>query len=230
MENFPIKTNKIEIKGKTKNGKVKVIKYDRSFLSLIIQNPKAKGYYADLKNYFLSYEKVRSRTAWGAENFMVGSEAVVRLIVRAGTLCVLLSLDPEAYSQKEYPHLDYSDSKDYHTTPFFIPVRNAAEFKLARRMASEAFTLRCVYTMEFPARTDYVAALPMQRDEALVKKGFIKKTESLLSEADSKKAIAAAIQEEAEEEKELELIDKKKPQKKKVKETPAEEEIERSDE
>ena len=231
MDNFPVvKTNAIEIKGKSKNGKIKVVKYDRSFLSLIIQNNKAKGFYADLKNYFLSFEKVKARTAWGAENFMVGSEAIVRMIVRGGALCVLLALDPNGYSQKDYPHLDYSDDKDYRSTPFFLPVRNAAEFKIARRMAAEAFTLRCVYTVDFPARTDYVSALPMQKDDALVKKGFIKKSESEMSEADAKKAIAAAIQAEAEEEKEFEFFDNKKPAKKK--EQPAEEPdaIERSDE
>ena len=234
MDNFPIvKTSAIEIKGKAKSGKIKVVKYDRSFLSLIIQNTKAKGFYSDLKNYFLTFEKVKARTAWGAENFMVGSEAVVRLVVRGGTLCVLLALDPNAYNQKDYPHLDYSDDKDYHTTPFFIPVRNAAEFKIARRMAAEAFTLRCVYTVDFPARTDYVSALPMQKDEALVKKGFIKKSESEMSEADAKKAIAAAIEAEAEEEKIFEFFDAKKPVKKKE-EQPAEPDdpdaIERSDE
>ena len=228
MDNFPIvKTNLIEIKGKSKSGKVKVVKYDRSFLSLIIQNAKAKGFYSDLKNYFLSFEKVKSRTAWGAENFMVGSEAIVRLVVRGGALCVLLALDPNAYNQKDYPHLDYSDDKDYHTTPFFLPVRNAAEYKLARRMASEALTQRCVYTMDFPTRTDYVSAFPMQKDESLVKKGFIKKSESEMSEADAKKAIAAAIKEEADEEKELEFFTVKKPVKKKEM---AEETDERSDE
>ena len=206
MDTFPMKTDLIQIKGKPKNGKVKVVKYDRSFLSRIIQNEKSKRFYYEIKNYCTSFERVKARSAWASENFAVGNETIVKLIWVGGALCVLLALSPAAYSQKDYPHGDYSGKKEYASTPTMLPVRTQAEVKTARRLIAEAFTTRCIYTLEFPTRADYVAALPNQKDETLIKKSLIKVSESEMSEADAKKAIAAALHSEAEEEKELEEI------------------------
>ncbi|MBO7390238.1 MAG: hypothetical protein J6U39_02220, partial [Clostridia bacterium] len=225
MDNFPMKTELIHIKGKPKNGKVKVVKYDRSFLSRIIQNEKAKRFYDEIKNYCLSFERSKARPAWGAESFVVGNETVIKLIYMGGSLCVLAALSPTAYSQKDYPHADFSERKEYASTPMLLPVRTNAEAKVARRMIAEAFTTRCIYTLEFPTRADYVASLPTQKDETLIKKNMIKVSESEMSEADAKKAIAAALKNEAEEEKVLEEIGgtkKRAPKKKKEPEPPAE--------
>lgn len=225
MDNFPMKTELIYIKGKPKNGKVKVVKYDRSFLSRIIQNEKAKRFYDEIKNYCLSFERSKARPAWGAESFVVGNETVIKLIYMGGSLCVLAALSPTAYSQKDYPHADFSERKEYASTPMLLPVRTNAEAKVARRMIAEAFTTRCIYTLEFPTRADYVASLPTQKDETLIKKNMIKVSESEMSEADAKKAIAAALKNEAEEEKVLEEIGgtkKRAPKKKKAAEVPAE--------
>ena len=218
MDNSPLKTRSVEVKGKTKSGKSKVVKYDRSFLSRVIQSGKAKEFYNDVKNYCLSFEKTKARLAWNAESFVVGSDVIVRLVMRGDVLCALLALSPDGYSYKDYPHKDYSDQKEYRTTPFFLPIRNAAEYKIARRLVGEAFSSHFIYALDFPTRTDFVAAFPSAKDEVLVKKGFIKKSETEMSESDAKKAIAAALKDEAEEEKELEdftLPPKRQPKKKK---------------
>lgn len=206
MESFPMKTDLIQIKGKAKNGKVKVVKYDRSFLSRVIQNEKSKRFYDEIKNYCMSFERVKGRSAWSAESFAVGNETIVKLIWVGGALCACVALSPDAYSQKDYPHADYSSKREFASTPMMLPIRTVQEAKIAKRMIAEAFTNRCVYTVEFPARTDYVEALPMQKDETLLKKKLIKKSESEMSEADAKKAVATALKAEAEEEKELEEI------------------------
>ena len=233
MDSFPLKTGNVEVKGKAKNGKVKVVKYDRSFLSRVIQSQKIKGFYDEFKNYCLSFEKVKSRPSWGAESFVVGNETVVKLIVKAGALCACYALSPSAYNQKEYPHKDCSDKREIASTPLLVPIRTTAEYKIARRLAADAFTSRFVYTEDFPARTDYLSALPMQKDDALIKKGLIKRSETEMTEAEAKKAIALALQAEAEEEKELEGIGSgKKPRKPKktkeptVEEPPVEEPVE----
>lgn len=226
VDDFPMKTNRIEIKRKAKGGKLKVIKYDRSFLSRIIQNQKAKEFYNDIKNYCLSFEKVKARTAWNAESFLTGSEATVRLVVLGDALCALFALNPADYDQKRYPHKDFSDHKEYQSTPFLVPIRTAAEYKIARRLVADAFTSRFVYTVDFPKRTNFLADLPNEKDEALIKKGLIKKTETEMTEADAKKAIASALQEEAEEEKALEGFGTAKPPKKATKKKPTSEEPE----
>ena len=226
MDTFPMKTDLIQIKGKPKNGKVKVVKYDRSFLSRIIQNEKAKRFYDEIKNYCMSFERVKARSAWGAESFVVGNETIVKLIYLGGSLCVLAALSPALYSQKDYPHADFSEKREYASTPMLLPVRTNAEVKIARRMIAEAFTTRCIYTLEFPTRADYVASLPAQKDESLIKKKMIKVSESEMSEADAKKAVASALKSEAEEEKILEEIGgtkKRAPKKKPQEEAPVEE-------
>lgn len=229
MDNTPFKTDVIEIKGKTKSGKMKVVRYDRSFLSRLMQNARAKGFYDTIKNYCLSFERVKPRSSWGAESFLVGSEAAVRLTFVGGALAVCMALDPAAYNQKDYPHADFSEHREYKNTPLMVPVRNNAELKLARRLIGDAFTSHCVYTVDFPVRTDYIAELPAKSDDALIKKGLIKVTKSELSEADAKKALAAALRAEAEEEKLLEEIGSakkrksKKPEEEIVEEIPAEE-------
>ncbi len=227
MDSFPMKTDLIQIKGKTKNGKVKVVKFDRSFLSRVIQNEKIKRFYDEVKNYCMSFERVKARSAWSAESFSVGNEIIVKLIVLGGALCACVALSPDAYSQKEYPHADYSAKREFSSTPMMLPIRTVQEAKIARRMIAEAFTNRCVYTVEFPTRADYAEALPMQKDETLLKKKLIKKSESEMSEADAKKAIATALKTEAEEEKELEQIGgvKKKRAPKKEKKEVAEEPV-----
>jgi len=228
MENFPLKTDLIQVKGKAKNGKVKVVKYDRSFIARLCQNEKAKRFYDELKNYCLSFEKVKARTAWGAESFSAGNETVVKLVVVGGALCACVALSPSAYNKKDYPHGDWSAKKEFAATPMALPVRSAQESKAARRLIAEAFTTRCVYTQEFPIWTDYVATLPGQKDDALIKKNLIKVTESEVSEADAKKLVAAALKQEAEEEKAIEEIGgEKKPRapKKPKKEAPAQEAV-----
>ena len=229
MENVPSKTDLVQIKGKAKNGKVKLLKLDRSFMSRVIQGDKIKRFYEEVKNYCLSFEKVKARTAWGAESFSVGNETVVRLIVVGGALCVCLALNPDDYAQKDYPHGDRSSKKEFAATPMLLPVRSAQEAKLARRLIAEAFTSRCVYTQEFPIWTDYAASLLNQKDEALIKKNLIKVSESEVSEAEAQKAIASAAKQEEEEAQEIEKIGgekkpraPKKPSKpKKVEEEPA---------
>ena len=204
MESFPLKTDLIQVKGQTKNGKVKVAKYDRSFLSRVVQDELVKYFYDDVKNYCLAFENVKAHTAWNAESFSVGKETIVRLTVVANELCICLALDPAAYSQKDYPHADWSGKKDFATTPTFAPIRTLQELKIARRLIAQAFVTRFIYTVDFPQRTDYVETLPDQSDEELIEKSLIKVSESEMSKAELKKATNAALKQEKDEEKELE--------------------------
>ena len=216
MEKFSMRSDRLEIKGKAKGGKVKVVRYDRSFRSRIIQDQKAKGFYNSFKNYCLSFERVKVRPSWGAEGFQVGTEVVVKLAFLGGALCALFSLDPSRYNQKDYPHGDLSSFKEHKNTPMMVPLRTPSEYKLARRLAGDAFTSRCSYTVDDPVQADYASALPMEKDDALIKKGLIKVSETEMGESDAKKALAAALQAEAEEEKILERLGSKRRTRKKA--------------
>ncbi len=220
------KSKNVFIKGKPKDGKVTVVKLDRSFASLIIQNSKLKEFYSKIKNYCLSFEGVKARSSWGAESFTTGKDTLVKLVVRGGALCLCFALSPESYDPSEYPHQDLSHLKTYENTPMLVPVRNAADYKVARRLSADAFTTHFVYSLEFPKEVDYVKQLPSESDEALIKKKLIKATESTMKVSDAEKLVAAAAEEE--EKAEIEMNDvwesapKKEPKKRKPKkeETP----------
>ncbi|MCR4726631.1 MAG: hypothetical protein K5753_05375 [Clostridia bacterium] len=217
------KSTNIIIKGKSKGGKILVLKSDRSFLALIIQNPKLKELYSKIKNYCLSFSGVKARSSWGAESFTAGKDNLVKLIVRGGALCACFALSPDDYDPAEYPHKNCADLKTFENTPMLVPIRNGADYKIARRLAADAFTTHFIYPVEFPEVVDYAAKLRFEPDEVLVKKNLIKVTESFMNVSDAEKMfIDDVVNEEmaAREIKEIWSSYGKEPRKKKPKPEP----------
>ena len=207
MDKNPVKKSKnFIIKGNFKDGKILVWKYDRSFVSEIIQSPKLKEFYSKIKNYCLSFEGVKSRPSWSAESFAVGKDTLVKLVMRGGALCVCFALSPTEYDQAEYPHKDVSDVKTFESTPMLVPVRNASDYKVARRLAADAFTTHYVYPMDFPEERDYAADLRTENDDALVRKKLIRISESYMKIKDAEKGLDVAVSEEEAAEREVNEI------------------------
>lgn len=79
------------------------MRYDYSYAARIIRlAPQAKERYSLIKNELLSYKGVRAHTAQRGERFMYGRKQIARLTVRGKTLCLLLSLSPEAYAGTKF--------------------------------------------------------------------------------------------------------------------------------
>ncbi|HAE89033.1 MAG TPA: hypothetical protein DCG79_04120, partial [Clostridiales bacterium] len=230
MEKFPSKSDSVQVVGKGKGNKVKVAKYDRSFLSRVIQDDWIKYFYDEIKNYCMAFEKVKERSSWDAESFAVGNDTIVKMVIFGGELCVCVALDYGAVNAKDFPHADFSKKKKFAGFGTFAPVRSPQEARTARRLIAEAFTSRFIYTEEFPAKVDYMEQLPMQDDESLIESKQVKKSESDMTPTEAKKAIAAAEKAEDDEAKELEktfgkvkrpVRPKKQPVEKKPEEAPA---------
>lgn len=151
-----------------------MMKYNRSFMARIIQgSDEQKNYYGSVKNALLSYKKVNSNIAWGAERFHKGRETVARLKIRGKTLCLYLALDPAEYSTSVYHHTDVSDNKSLSGTPMAVKIKSPRGLKKAIRLIDEMLQKRGGIKTAVAER-DYAAMYPYETIEELIEDGLVK--------------------------------------------------------
>ncbi|MDE6105092.1 MAG: hypothetical protein K2G38_05395, partial [Clostridia bacterium] len=151
-----------------------MMKYNRSFIARIIQSPdEYKQYYGAVKHALLSYKKVNSNIAWGAERFNKGRETIARFKIRGKTLCLYLALDPNAYKTSVYHHLDATDNKSMAGTPMMVKIKSALGVKKAIRLIDEMLEARGAEKRFVPER-DYAAMYPYETIEELIEDGIVK--------------------------------------------------------
>ncbi|MDE6613012.1 MAG: hypothetical protein K2K28_00450, partial [Clostridia bacterium] len=151
-----------------------MMKYNRSFIARIIQSPdEYKQYYGSVKHALLSYKKVNSNIAWGAERFNKGRETIARFKIRGKTLCLYLALDPNAYKTSVYHHLDATDNKSMAGTPMMVKIKSALGVKKAIRLIDEMLEARGAEKRFVPER-DYAAMYPYETIEELIEDGIVK--------------------------------------------------------
>ena len=169
------------------DGLVIEVKYDRSFLSRIIQNEKAKEYYSEIKNYALSFG-VKPRLSWKAESFYLGRNTYLVAKVRGKTLNLFLALDPKAYEETVYHQVDVSDKKTYEKTPMMLRVKSDLGLKKAKKLIEEMLTAAGL-TETGTESVDYVAMYPYEETDALIEKKLIKRFERHLDATESAEVI-----------------------------------------
>ncbi len=151
-----------------------MMKYNRSFIARIIQSSDdTKRYYGALKHALLSYKKVNSNVAWGAERFNKGRETIARLKIRGKTLCLYLALNPDDYKTSVYHHTDVSDNKSVSGTPMMVKVKSPLGVKKALRLIDEMLEKREGVKRAVPER-DYAAMYPYETIEQLIEDGLVK--------------------------------------------------------
>ena len=151
-----------------------MMKFKRSFISRIIQSSDDnKQYYGEVKHALLSYRKVNSNVAWGAERFNKGRETIARMKIRGKTLCLYLALDPNNYKVSVYHHVDVSDNKSVAGTPMMVKVKSPLGVRKAIRLIDEILALRNGEKREVPER-DYAAMYPYETIEELIEDGLVK--------------------------------------------------------
>ncbi len=151
-----------------------MMKYNRSFIARIIQGTdEQKVYYGEVRNALLSYKKVNSNIAWGAERFHKGRETIARFKIRGKTLVVYLALDPATHEYSVYHHKDVSDNKSLHGTPMMIKVKSPRGVKKALRLIDEMLEARGGIKRNIPKR-DYAAMYPFETIEELIEDGLVK--------------------------------------------------------
>lgn len=151
-----------------------MMKYNRSFMARIIQGTdEQKNYYGSVKSALLSYKKVNSNIAWGAERFHKGRETLARMKIRGKTLCLYLALDPAEYSTSVYHHKDVSDNKSLSGTPMAVKIKSPRGVKKAIRLIDEMLQKRGgIKTVV--AERDYAAMYPYETIEELIEEGLVK--------------------------------------------------------
>ncbi len=160
--------------GENKNIFANMMKYNRSFIARIIQSEDdVKNYYGAVKTALLSYKRVNSNIAWGAERFNKGRETIARLKIRGKTLCLYLALDPNEYKTSVYHHTDVSDNKSLHGTPMMVKIKSPLGVKKAIRLIDELLAKRAGIKVSVAER-DYAAMYPYETMEELIEEGLVK--------------------------------------------------------
>ncbi len=151
-----------------------MMKYNRSFIARIIQGTdEQKAYYGEVKTALLSYKKVNSNVAWGAERFNKGRETIAKFKIRGKTLCLYLALDPNEFKTSVYHQVDVSDNKSMHGTPMMVKIKSPLGVKKAIRLIDEMLARRDGVKHKIQAR-DYAAMYPYESMEQLIEDGLVK--------------------------------------------------------
>ena len=150
-----------------------MMKYDRSFIARIIQGTDdQKVYYGRIKHALLSYKKVNSNIAWGAERFHKGRETIARLKIRGKTLILYLALDPAEFPYSVYHQKDVSNNKSLHGTPLAVKVMSPLGVKKAIRLIDAMLEKRDGIKKPVPER-NYAEMYPYETIEELIADGLV---------------------------------------------------------
>jgi len=153
---------------------INMMKYNRSFIARIIQGTdEQKNYYGQVKTALLSYKKVNSNVAWGAERFNKGRETIARFKIRGKTLCLYLALNPNEFEKSVYHHADVSDNKSLHGTPMMVKIKSPLGVKKAIRLIDEMLRRRDGVKRTVAER-DYAAMYPYETMDELIEDGLVK--------------------------------------------------------
>lgn len=112
----------------------------KSFIGKMHQTDKTiQGYYGELKNYMLSFKRVRSSVSWNLDSFFIGRKAVAKIGFRGKTLVMFCALDPDEYANTKYYPKDVSGVKKYEATPMMIKVKSERGVKFAKELIDVMF-------------------------------------------------------------------------------------------
>lgn len=111
-----------------------VARYKWTFMARLIQAPdEIKGFYSDLKNQLLSYNKVSSRVSSSYDSINLGRKGIAKFNVRGKTLYLYLALDPTQFDGTKY-NVIASTSKKYEAVPCLYKIKSERKFKWAKQL------------------------------------------------------------------------------------------------
>jgi hypothetical protein len=147
-------------------------RYIRTYLARLIQTEdEIKGFYGELKNKFLSYEKVKSRISKKYESFNCGRNNLAKLDVRGKKINLYLALDPKEFAEKAqfYNFIDVSEKKK--ETPMLIKVSGPIKLRRALELVEILMEKIGAGVIENYEKVDYM--MPYEDTDSLVRKGLI---------------------------------------------------------
>ena len=158
----------------TADGRRIIVKYRHSFRSRIIQaDEESKAYYADMKNYLMSYEKIGASDSQNYESFSVGRQQIAKLNLSGKTLILYLALDPQKLDGSKYKFENAGDRKRFEKTPLKIKIRSARSQKWAKELIDMAMLENGIPQGETKNES---YAMPYEDKATLVARGLIQVT------------------------------------------------------
>ncbi len=149
-------------------------RYKRSFIAKIIESDEeVKGYYSDLKNALLAYQKAASQVSWTNDRFTLKGETVAKIGIRGRTLCLYVALNPDEFPESVYHQKYAGDTKMYEKTPMMVRIKSGVALKRAIRLV-ELLMEKNGAVVGDTARVDYVAQYAYRSEQELLAEGLIK--------------------------------------------------------
>lgn len=151
--------------------------YNKSFAARLIQaNDEIREYYNDIKNFVLSYPKVKAKMSWKQERFSYGKEEVCWFVLRGKSLYLYLPLNPDDYAETKYK-VERNNAKRYKELPCLYKINNARRAKYATDLISTVMDKFGVERAEKPLE-NFIGDFPYSNTITLIKDGLIKVTET----------------------------------------------------
>ncbi len=147
-----------------------VIRINKSFIGKLKQSDEqVQNYYEELRNYMLSFKRVRGRVSWHYDSFNVGREQKVKLAFKGKKLAIFLALDPAALDEK-YFIKDMGDVKKFEEVPAMLKIKSDRGLKYAKQLIDIVFA-------ELDKDEKFVASeykFEYATDEELIEQGLAK--------------------------------------------------------
>lgn len=151
------------------------VRYNRSFLARITQaDDEAKERYSELKNYLLSYQKVKSAISWKRESFRIGRLTFADIVMRGKKLCLRFATDPKRFDDTKYKVIDLSIRSPKSKQPCMYRITSERKVRYAKEIIDLIIGELSVEKLAEPATENYV--MPYRTTEALIDDGLIKVT------------------------------------------------------
>ena len=155
-------------------GKKVEITCTRSFSANLIQsNPQVKSYYNELKNYIMSFKKIKSRISWRMESFNRGRTNLFKLKIRGKTICLYCALNPDDFDKAKYFH-EKSEAKTFAAVPMMVRIKSDRGLKRAKTLIDLVMARFEITADPKVAELDFVEAYPYDTTKNLVQRGLIK--------------------------------------------------------
>lgn len=114
--------------------------------------------YNELKNYILSYKKIKSRVSNTADTFNIGREQLFKLSTSGKSLKLYLNLEVSEIESR-FNIIDASDTKSYEQVPAFLRIRSNRAMKYAYELIDRVINKFELTKNAKYVEQDYVAYL-----------------------------------------------------------------------
>ncbi|MCQ2399396.1 MAG: hypothetical protein MJ072_02695, partial [Clostridia bacterium] len=147
-------------------------RYRYSFTARLIQSPdEVQGYYEEIKNYLLSYAKVKDKMAWGYEAYRYGKANFLKMKIRGKAIVLYMDLDAKTLDEKYYAKDLTKEDGTKPALATLYKVKSARGVRFAKELIDLIMANYGAIQGDIPAESYRV---PYQTTEELFTAGLVK--------------------------------------------------------